>query len=131
MALPLSSGEHFYALEKEDGLLCVRWQDGRVRWKDGHRLTPAGRNPHAAMVWIDDPVRAGLAAALNAAGELVLARLSPHGYEEHGRVQVIDGGGEPVWAHPAFAGQRVYARSDREIVCVEVEPPPPDGRGKR
>ena len=25
-----------------------------------------------------------------------------------------------TWAHPAYAGTRVYARSDRELVCYEL-----------
>jgi hypothetical protein len=25
-----------------------------------------------------------------------------------------------VWSHPAFANRRVYARNDKEIVCVDL-----------
>jgi hypothetical protein len=46
---------------------------------------------------------------LNSAGELILARLSPQGYREESRIKVIDG---QVWGHPAFAGNRMYLRSD-------------------
>jgi hypothetical protein len=37
----------------------------------------------------------------------------------------------PTWAHPAYAGGRVYARSDSELVCVELpeaKAPPPAPR---
>jgi hypothetical protein len=47
-------------------------------------------------------------------GELILAGLTPAGYREHGRASIIG----PTWAHPAYAGDCVYARDDRELVCV-------------
>jgi hypothetical protein len=25
-----------------------------------------------------------------------------------------------VWAHPAFANRRIYARNDREILCASL-----------
>jgi len=25
-----------------------------------------------------------------------------------------------VWSHPAFAGGRIFARNDRELVCVSA-----------
>jgi hypothetical protein len=25
-----------------------------------------------------------------------------------------------VWSHPAFANRRVYARNDKEIICVDL-----------
>ena len=50
--------------------------------------------------------------ALNSAGELILARLSPQGYHEESRVKVIDG---PVWGHPAFAGGRMIPFAWRSL----------------
>jgi hypothetical protein len=58
---------------------------------------------------------------------LVLARLSPKGYDEQSRVKVLNG---RVWGHPAFAGRWMFAKTDagearqkagpRELVCVEL-----------
>ena len=61
----------------------------------------------------------------NETGELILARLSREGYEEISRFQVLEptstsGGRNVVWSHPAFANQCVYARNDRELVCVSL-----------
>ena len=58
-------------------------------------------------------------------GELVVARLSPKGYEEIDRATVIeptntDPGRPVVWCHPAFANRRLYVRNDREMVCVDL-----------
>lgn len=58
-------------------------------------------------------------------GELVIGTLSAAGYEEGSRWKMLaptgDGFGRPiVWSHPAFANRCIYARNDREIVCVSL-----------
>lgn len=58
-------------------------------------------------------------------GDLILARLTREGYEELGRSHVLEPTGEAfgrsvVWTHPAFANRSVYARNDKEIVCVSI-----------
>ena len=111
MATPLYRDGHLYALDKRQGVVCLDWKTGKVLWKDGHRITPKGRNPHASMVWAGTRV-----VILNTPGELILGEFTPSGYEEHGRVPIV---GE-TWSHPAFSGQDVFARSDTELVCFRV-----------
>lgn len=58
-------------------------------------------------------------------GELVIAKLSPKGYEEVGRAKLVDPTGaafgrKVVWSHPAFANKCVYARNDKEIACYSL-----------
>ena len=58
-------------------------------------------------------------------GDLIIAKLSPEKYEEISRVHLLDptnrDPGRPVvWSHPAFANKSIYARNDREIVCVSL-----------
>jgi outer membrane protein assembly factor BamB len=113
MSQPLYRDGHCYFLDKDNGLTCFELKTGRKRWDDRHEITPRGRNPHATLVWLGDSDRAII---LNSKGELILARLTPKGYEEHARTKII---GE-TWAHPAYAGRFVYARDDREMVCVEI-----------
>ncbi len=126
MSTPLWSGDHLYVLDKRDGLLCIHWPSGRVVWSDEHRLTPRGRNPHAALVWAgkdrSGANAGGSAVAVNAVGELVLLNLTPRKFEDRGRVKIIQEGDAPLWAHPAFSGQEVYVRSQKELVCVRVSP---------
>lgn len=105
MAQPLYREGHLYLLDKKSGLVCLELKTGNRLWED-HRLTGKGRNPHASLVWIGDGDRVVL---LNAEGELILARLNPRGYQEQSRVKIL---AQPVWGHPAFAGNCVYVRSD-------------------
>ena len=58
-------------------------------------------------------------------GDLILANMTKEGYEELGRFHVLDATNEcfgrpVVWAHPAFANKHLYARNDKEIVCVDL-----------
>jgi outer membrane protein assembly factor BamB len=56
---------------------------------------------------------------------LILAKLTPKKYEELGRAKLIEPTGTTwgrnvVWSHPAFADKCVFARNDKEIVCVSL-----------
>lgn len=111
MSQPLYRAGHVYLLDKRHGLTCFELASGSKLWDDDNRLTPKGRNAQATLVWTGDDDRA---IVLNSDGDLVLIRLSPAGYRELARANIIG----PTWAHPGYAGNCVYARSDSEIVCV-------------
>lgn len=113
MSQPLYRDGHVYLLDKQYGLTCFELQTGKKRWDDKNQMTPRDRNPHASLVWLGDSDRAII---LNAEGELILARLTPEGYHEQSRSKIIG----LTWAHPAFAGNQVFARSDQELVSVEL-----------
>ena len=58
-------------------------------------------------------------------GDLILAKLSPKGYVEIARQHILEPTNEAfgrpvVWSHPAFAEKCVFARNDKEIVCVSL-----------
>ena len=64
----------------------------------------------------------------NEKGELLITRLTPEGYREISRAQLIDPTpgqldrrGGVCWSHPAFAYKHVFARNDRELVCASLE----------
>ena len=62
----------------------------------------------------------------NEAGELILAKLDRQGYHEISRAKIIEPTGKSwkdrpiVCSHPAFANKCVFARNDKEIVCVSL-----------
>ena len=58
-------------------------------------------------------------------GDLIVARLTPEKYEEIGRAHLLEPTNEAfgrpvVWSHPAYANRCVFARNDKEIVCVSL-----------
>jgi hypothetical protein len=113
MSQPICRDGFVYLLDKQHGVVCFELASGKIRWTDKNRLTPRGRDPQITMVWVGDSDRA---ICLNSAGELVLVRFSPEGFSELTRSSIV---GE-TWAHPAYVGNRVYARDDTKVVCVEL-----------
>jgi outer membrane protein assembly factor BamB len=111
MSSPLYAGGMLYLLDKSTGLQGIELATGRIVWRDDNTLTPKDRNPQMSLAWLKK--EEGLAVLLNASGELVYVRLGREGFEELGRHQIIG----KTWAHPAFAGSRVYARSDTELAA--------------
>jgi outer membrane protein assembly factor BamB len=64
----------------------------------------------------------------NDSGDLVIAQMNRDGYKELGKFHVLeptsDAFGRPVvWSHPAYADRCVFARNDKEIVCVSLAAP--------
>jgi hypothetical protein len=56
---------------------------------------------------------------------LIIARLSPKGYEEISRAHLLEPTGnamgrQVVWSYPAFANKAMYARNDQELICVSL-----------
>ena len=66
----------------------------------------------------------------NDRGELIVSRLSPAGYEEISRTQLIAPTSNPgnrrelrnvSWVHPAYANRHVLTRNDEEIVSFSLD----------
>ncbi len=107
-------------------LMAVRMEDGERLWQTLEPTIGAdqrGRYGTAFLVRHEDRFF-----LFNEAGELILARLSPGGYEELDRAPVLEPtnqvfGRSLVWSHPAFARRSLFARNDKELVrvCLAAE----------
>jgi len=101
----------------------VAWRpDRQASWET---LAPMGEDRWATAFLIRHRDRYFL---FTERGELILSRLSPRAYEEQGRMRILEptmqaGRRKVVWSHPAFANRRLYARNDKEIVCVDLAAP--------
>lgn len=109
MSAPLYKDGVVYMLDKTRGLQAFELKTGKILWSDDNSLTPKESNPQMSLVWMQESTN--LAALLNASGELVYVTLKPEKREELARWQIIG----KTWAHPAFEGKRVFARSDKEL----------------
>lgn len=121
MSTPLVRDGHAYALDKDKGLKCIELKTGKVKW-DGEFIAPRGRNPQASLVWAGER-----ALIFNELGELILARLTPEGFQEISKTAVLK---EVTWANPAYADGCIFARNDKEIVCVPLTAARPNARKK-
>ncbi|WP_417731173.1 PQQ-binding-like beta-propeller repeat protein [Rosistilla oblonga] len=59
-------------------------------------------------------------------GDLIIAAIDSKEYNEIGRFHVLEPTGEcfgrsVVWSHPAYSGKHLFARNDKEIVCVSLD----------
>lgn len=61
----------------------------------------------------------------NEKGELIIAKLTRAKYTEVSKTKLLDPTGlvfgrKVVWSHPAYANKCIFARNDKEIVCVSL-----------
>ena len=113
---------HIYGIDSYGQIRCLDPKTGDRIWED-LTAVPQGRWGTGFMVRNGDKTW-----ILTERGELVIAKLTPEGYEEIDRAKLI----EPttplkqrieetvLWSHPAFAGTQIFARNDRELICVEL-----------
>lgn len=121
MSTPLLTDEHIYGVSLYGILRCLQADTGDRVWED-RSATSQVRFGHLHIV--PNGERAWM---FNDRGELIIARLSPKGFEEISRAKLIkptlgqlrrrDG---VTWSHPAFAYKHVFIRNDEELVCASL-----------
>ena len=119
ISTPVFTGGHIYGVCSYGQLRCLDATSGKRIWEtldatgDG-RWWNAFLVPHEDRYFIH-----------NEQGDLIIAKLSPKGYDEISRAKLV----EPtrpvrrrmtIWSHPAFALKSVFARNDKEIVRVNL-----------
>jgi len=110
---------HIYGICSYGQLRCLREDDGERIWET-LKATGKGRWWNAFLVRHEDKFFLA-----NEQGDLILARLTPKGYDEIGRFRMLEATTpldrrKVVWSHPGFANRCVYARNDKEIVCYDL-----------
>lgn len=121
ISTPVLRGDYVYGVDSYGELRCLDARTGERMWEN-LTATPKARwstihfVEHGAEDWL-----------FNERGELIIGRLRPEGFEELSRTKIIDPTrgqldqrGGVCWAHPAFANRCVFARNDKELVCVDL-----------
>lgn len=110
-----------YGVSGAGQLMCLDEVSGQLLWETGQAT---GKRPayFATCFRVRHQDRYFL---FNDQGDLILARLSREKYEELGRAHILEPtqfarGRDVVWSHPAFANRCLYARNDKELVCVSL-----------
>jgi outer membrane protein assembly factor BamB len=126
ISTPLILGDHIYGVDSYGQLRCLRSDNGDRLWEN-LTATPPARWSTIHMVQGAD----GRTWMFNERGELIIARLSPQGFQEVSRTRLIaptrvqlDRRGGVCWAHPAYAQRHVFARNDQELVCASLAAEP-------
>ncbi len=125
IATPVFDGGYVYGLDNAGQFRCLDAATGKLVWK-----TSALLKEEHAMYGTAFFVKHGDRYFINTdRGELVIARLSPKGFEEISRAKVIEPTNPYVrrrqlsnvlWSHAAYANRHVVIRNDREIVRLSL-----------
>ena len=121
----LARDGHLYGVAADTGeVFCVEAATGKVVWAD-KGLFGGNDALFGTAFWVEHKDRVF---AFTDAGDLVLLKLTPKGYEETGRAHILDPigadrGRKVIWSHPAFAGKKMVVRNEKEIVCLSLAKP--------
>lgn len=124
MAPPLVTATHVYGVSNGGELRCLDAATGEVLWETYEATTGDEFANWATAFLVPNPTP-DKTFLFNEQGEMILAKLTPQGYEERGRTRLLEPSdtqpGRPVlWCHPALANRSVYWRNDKEIVCFSL-----------
>jgi outer membrane protein assembly factor BamB len=122
---PVIDGNYIYGVCSYGQFRCLDARTGRRIWET---LAVTGEHARWACAHI---VRNGNRYFINNdRGELIIARVSPSGYQEISRTKVIKpttpGAGRRElgavnWSHPAYANRHIILRNDEEILRYSLE----------
>jgi outer membrane protein assembly factor BamB len=124
MSTPVIKDGYIYGVCSYGQLRCLEAATGKRLWEtfratsgEEVRWGNAFLIPHEDRFFLFDE-----------RGNLILARLSPTGYDEISRAKILEptnraAGRAVVWSHPAFANRSMVARNDKEIVSVSLAAP--------
>jgi len=124
---PIIDGDHIYGFGSYGQLRCLVAATGERVWETQEATGERARWTSAFMVKHGDRVFIN-----NDHGDLIIARLSPAGYEEISRTSLIAPTSRPGnrrqltyvnWSHPAYANRHIYARNDEEIISASLAAP--------
>jgi len=121
MCTPFIDGEYIYGVCSYGQLRCLGTAAGERVWETF--AATSGKEVRWANAFL---IKNGDRFFLpNEKGELIIARLTPKGYEEISRAKLLEptntaAGRDVVWSHPAFANRCIYARNDKELVSVSL-----------
>jgi outer membrane protein assembly factor BamB len=124
ISTPVIQGDYIYAIDSHGELRCLEVQTGKRVWESMALVKERARWATALFVRQGDRYFIN-----NDRGELVIAKLSPSGFEEISRTALI----EPThptarrrelravhWSHPAYANKHIIVRNDKEIVRISL-----------
>ena len=118
---PLIRGNYVYGMDSYGEFRCLDLSNGDRVWSD-QTLIENGRWGTAFFVQNGDRTW-----IFTENGDLVIARLTPQGFERISTTHLIDPttflpnrSGNILWSHPAYADKCIFVRNDLELICVDL-----------
>lgn len=121
ISTPILQGDYIYGVDDYGQLRCLDANTGQRIWED-LTAVPKARWATIHMVRNHDKVW-----MFNERGELIIAKLSPTGFQEISRAKLIEpttgqlNSREGVcWSHPAYANKHIFVRNDEVLLCANL-----------
>jgi outer membrane protein assembly factor BamB len=123
ISTPFIEGNYVYGVDSHGELRCLDAKTGDRLWED-RTAVPEARWATIHMVRNRDKVW-----MFNERGEVIIAKLSPEGFNEISRTKLIEPTlgqlgdekrGGVCWAHPAYANKHIFVRNDGSLVCASL-----------
>jgi outer membrane protein assembly factor BamB len=124
ISTPVLDGAYVYGLDNDGQLRGLEAETGKLVWKTDALLKEHAMYGTAFFVRQRDRYFIN-----NDRGELVIAKLSPKGFEELGRTKLVEPTNPYVrrrqlsnvlWSHAAYANRHIVIRNDNEIVSFSA-----------
>ena len=121
---PAIDGDYIYGICSYGQLRCLNLKTGERVWETIDVTKEKARWASGLIVRQGDRYFIN-----NDRGELIIAKLSPQGYQEISRTPLIKPTTNPGnrrelgavnWSHPAYANRCIFARNDEEIISVPL-----------
>jgi outer membrane protein assembly factor BamB len=124
MTTPYIKDGYIYGVCSYGELRCLKADTGERVWMD-LKATGSQEGPNDRWNNLFLTPQADRFFLFSEKGDLIIARLSPKGYEEVSRTHLLEpdnvmAGRPVVWSHPAYAHRSIYVRNDHEIVCASL-----------
>ncbi|MCI0641781.1 MAG: PQQ-like beta-propeller repeat protein [Gemmataceae bacterium] len=124
MPTPVFKDGYIYGVCSYGELRCLDAKTGERKWST-HQYTTGKSVRWGNAFLVEHADRYFL---FNEGGDLIIAKFSPEGHKEISRANILEPtntmagpqGRRVIWSHPAFANRSVYARNDKEIVCIPL-----------
>jgi len=107
-------GDYLY-VNSEGTLVCMKWPNNEIKWKTGNKdKNLLGLGGSIVRINKDKMI------LLSQSGRLTLAKATPEGFMQISTIPDLVEGSE-VWATPAIHNGKLYAKGERELVCVDLK----------
>lgn len=121
ISTPIILGDAIYGVDSHGELRCLDEKTGDRVWED---LSATPKIRWGTIHFVKNGDRVWM---FNEVGELIIAKLSRAGYQPISKTKILDPTTDQLprrdgvcWSHPAFANKCVFARNDKELVCVDL-----------
>ena len=124
VSTPIFDGDYIYGICSYGQLRCLRATTGERVWETQAVTMEKARWATGFIIRHGDRFFIN-----NDRGDLIIARLTPEGYQEISRTKLIQPTSNPGnrrelgavnWSQPAYANRHIFARNDEEILSASL-----------